>query len=66
MSAIIMDARVSTIGISVTIKRLKQDVLGSNQWRVCLNEKTYYYGCCFNVESIFDGTRELGKSKGNV
>ena len=30
VSAIIMDARVATIGTSVTIKRLKQDVLGSN------------------------------------
>ena len=30
VSAIIMDARVATIGISVTIKRLKRDV-GSNR-----------------------------------
>ena len=29
-------------------------------------KQTYYYSCCFNVESVFDGTRELGKSKGNV
>ena len=33
-----MDARVATIGISVTIKRPKRDVLGSNPWRACLNE----------------------------
>ena len=38
VSAIIMDKRVATIGISVTIKRLKRDVLGSNPWRACLNE----------------------------
>ena len=30
MSAIIMDARVATIGKSVRIKMIKRDVLGSN------------------------------------
>ncbi len=30
--------KVATIGISVTIKMLKQGVLGLNPWRACLNE----------------------------
>jgi hypothetical protein len=38
VSAVSTDARDATIGVSVRIKRLKQDVLGSNPWRACLNE----------------------------
>ena len=38
MSAVSTDARDATIGVSVRIKRLKRDVLGSNPWRACLNE----------------------------
>jgi hypothetical protein len=29
-------------------------------------QQTNYYSCCFNVESVFDGTRELGKRKGDA
>ena len=37
-SAIIMDARVPTIGTTVRIKRLKRDVLRLDPWKAFLNE----------------------------
>ena len=46
MSAIIMDARVATIGKSVTINMIKRDVLGSNP---C--EKSYH-SCAFILKSF--------------
>ena len=54
MSAIIMDARVATIGKSVRAIMIEQDVLGSNPWDVLGSNpcEKCYHSCAFILKSF--------------